>query len=134
MNLTLKNSDIVGTFSSLLCVAHCLLTPLLFLSQAQVISSIEAVPLWWKVINFLFLIISFFAVNRSVQKSSNTLIKYLLFISWSFLTLLIINEELSLFESAEIYTYAAAISLAGLHIYNLKYCQCDDEECCVQNK
>ena len=33
--------------------------------------------------------------------------------------------------SAEFYTYIAAISLSILHIYNLNYCRCEDDDCCV---
>ena len=44
--------------------------------------------------------------------------------------LLIINEKVEWFYLAEIITYFVAFTLAGLHIYNLNYCQCKSEECC----
>jgi len=30
-------------------------------------------------------------------------------------------------------TYISAFSLSALHIYNLKYCQCKDENCCTND-
>ena len=44
---------------------------------------------------------------------------------------LIINENINLLEIPETLNYITAISLAFFHIYNLKYCQCEDEKCCV---
>ncbi|GIR72848.1 MAG: hypothetical protein CM15mP75_3600 [Flammeovirgaceae bacterium] len=41
--------------------------------------------------------------------------------------LLLISEELELFHLPEALTYASGFSLAFLHIYNRKYCQCADE-------
>ena len=53
-------------------------------------------------------------------------------IFWLSLSFLIINEGLEGFHIPELFTYLSATSLAFLHIYNLKYCSCEDEECCVQ--
>ena len=65
-------------------------------------------------------------------------ITYLLFrlfyyslFAWIILTSLILNELFEVAHIAEAFTYVAATSLCGLHVYNLKYCQCDDEDCCV---
>jgi len=44
---------------------------------------------------------------------------------------LIITEVFEIFSVPEFYSYITAISLSGLHIYNLKYCRCDNEECCT---
>ena len=56
----LKNSDIFGATSSSLCLAHCVLTPLLFLSPIW----------WWSSLNILFISVSFIAVYNSVKKTS----------------------------------------------------------------
>ena len=42
----------------------------------------------------------------------------------------IINEKLAWTLLPETFIYITAISLAVLHIYNLKYCQCDTDGCC----
>ena len=60
--------------------------------------------------------------------------KSLLWLGFIFLSTLIINEEIGFYHLPEFATYIAASNLAFLHIYNLKYCQCEDEECCAQKK
>jgi hypothetical protein len=47
---------------------------------------------------------------------------------------MIFNEKLEFFHIPEYFTYASAMGLAGLHLYNLKYCQCKTENCCVKNE
>ena len=135
MKYTLKHPDTVGAINSSLCVAHCFATPFLFLTQAQTsLVELSSVPLWWQLLNYVFIIVSFFAVNRSVKISSNELIKSLLWVSWVLLSVLILNEEFEIMHMPELLTYFAGISLASLHIYNLKYCQCEDENCCPPGK
>ena len=56
--------------------------------------------------------------------------KTALWFNWTVLFLLIINEKLAWTSLPETFIYVTAISLAVLHIYNLKYCQCDTDGCC----
>ena len=58
--IELKNSDIFGASSSTLCLAHYVLTPLLFLSPIW----------WWSSLNILFISVSFVAVYNSAKKTS----------------------------------------------------------------
>lgn len=124
------NSDYLGVTFSSLCMLHCFLTPILFISQVH----LSTIPGWWQPLNFLFLSLSFLAIYRSVQNSSSINVKILLYLSWTVLAFLLISEELELFHLPEALTYASGFSLAFLHIYNRKYCQCADEECCVDEK
>ena len=78
-----------------------------------------------------FLAVSFIAVYYSVKNSSSLFIKVLLYLFWISLSLLILNEEFMIFSIPELYTYISAIGLSVLHVYNLKYCRCDNEECCT---
>ena len=94
MKYTLKHPDTVGAINSSLCVVHCFATPFLFLTQAQTsLVELSSVPLWWQLLNYVFIIVSFFAVKRTVKNSSNELVKSLLWASWVFLSALILNEE-----------------------------------------
>ena len=129
MRITINNSDHIGVIASGLCMLHCFATPILFLSQASLAT--HEVPVLWSMLNYIFLIVSFFAVYRSAQNSSNLYVKVFLFIAWACLTGLILNEEFEIFSAAEAYTYLSAITLCGLHIYNLKYCNCKDDDCCA---
>ena len=119
--LELKNSDIYGATSSSLCLAHCLFTPLLFLSPIW----------WWSSLNIIFIMVSFVAVYNSVKKTSRNVMKPLFWLGFSILTLSIVNEEFHFLHVPEIFNYSAAGFLAGLHIFNMRYCQCDDEGCCA---
>ena len=131
MKLIIKYSDYVGASASGLCLIHCIATPILFLSQASLISISNEMLFLWQSLNFLFLAISFIAIYYSVKNSSNSYVKILLFLSWLILSCLILIELFEILSIAEFYTYIAAISLSILHIYNLNYCRCEDDSCCV---
>ncbi len=124
------HSDYIGASLSMLCMLHCFLTPVLFITQAHM----STAPGWWQPLNFVFLLLSFLAIYKSIQNSSNQRVKLLFFIFWSLLAFLLISEEFEILHLPEVITYATGFSLAFLHIYNKKYCQCDDDECCVDNK
>ena len=113
MKYTLNHPDTVGAINSSLCVAHCFATPFLFLTQAQTsLVELSSVPLWWQLLNYVFIIVSFFAVKRTVKNSSNELVKSLLWVSWVLLSALILNEEFEIMHMPELLTYFAGISLA----------------------
>ena len=44
---------------------------------------------------------------------------------------ILLNEEIHLFHLPELVTYFAAVNISFLHVYNLKYCKCKDDECCT---
>ncbi|QMU64059.1 MAG: MerC family mercury resistance protein [Flavobacteriaceae bacterium] len=134
MKLTLNSPDTFGTLASVLCVVHCLATPLLFLVHSCSISHCKTTPVWWKSLDYFFLTISFFAIYRSAQTTSKNFMKYALWTSWAILFILIINEKMQWASITEIATYCTAFTLAGLHIYNLNYCQCKTDNCCTKNE
>lgn len=128
-SLILK-SDSIGAMASSLCLLHCIATPLLFAIQPISIHT-EVTPVWWKSLDYIFLLFSFFAVFRSTKSSSKIWMKYALWISWIILTLAILNEKMELLHLGELLIYIPAIALVFLHLYNSKYCQCVDENCCI---
>ena len=127
MKISTIHPDNIGATFSTLCVIHCFATPILFVTQSYML----VVPGWWQALNYVFLLLSFFAVYKTSQNSSNQIVKILLYIFWGILATLLISEEFELFHLPEFITYSTGLTLAGLHIYNKKHCQCDDEECCV---
>ena len=131
MDIISRKSDKVGATASLLCFLHCLLTPVLFLVQTCPFDNCGESPIWWKNIDYIFIIISFFAIYHSTTTTSKKFMIYLFWINWTILFLLITNEKFELFKIPEIMTYISAISLAGLHLYNFKYCKCNDDDCCT---
>jgi len=56
--------------------------------------------------------------------ASSLCVIHCLGISWSTLFLLLLNEKLKLISLPEIAIYITGITLAALHIYNLKFCKC----------
>ncbi len=54
--------------------------------------------------------------------------------TWLLLLFMILNERYQVFLIPEIFPNTVAVLLAGLHIYNLKYCQCKADTCCSSNK
>jgi len=119
-------SDVVGAVASGLCVLHCLATPFLFVVQSTSVQSCSSIgPGWWNAIDYIFIVITFFAVLHSGKRSSKQWVKKGLWISWSLLTLLMLNEKMHLLPIAVWYKHIAAFSLIVLHFYNLRYCSCE---------
>lgn len=118
----ISKSDLIGSSASFLCLIHCIATPFLFVAQAEISGHAEAHPMWWGLMDIVFLVISYFAVWWSGQTTTKPWIRYSLWISWIVLTMIILNEKLSVVELPEAIIYVPAISLIVLHLYNRKYC------------
>ena len=132
MNITAPRTDNIGILASTLCMIHCLATPFLFIAKSCSASCCEASPNWWSSLDFIFLIVSFFAIYQSNKNSSKTYIKYALWVSWTVLFAVLLNEKFQIIALVESAIYIPAILLVFLHIYNLKYCQCKTENCCTK--
>ncbi|PQB04672.1 MerC domain-containing protein [Aureitalea marina] len=125
-------SDLVGAFASGLCMLHCLATPFLFtLPTAGHGEHAHPDNFWWGILDILFLVISAFAVYHSAKNTSKSWVKYAMTICWLGLAAIILNEKLSVVHIAEFAIYIPALALVTLHLYNQKYCQCQEENCCV---
>lgn len=131
MILIKQKADCIGAISSALCLIHCVATPFIFIAQNSLFNCCDEVPSWWKFIDYFFLIISFIAVNRTVQTTSSKWIKPSLWVSWAFLFVVIINEKIAWLPLSESIIYIPAIALIVLHLYNRKYCQCKSDKCCT---
>lgn len=134
MKSILYKPDSIGSIASMLCLLHCLATPFIFITQACTMSCCAGAPTWWQSIDYIFIVISFFAILRSTQTSSNKMIKIALWTTWFLFFISIINKTIGLFYVNPNFTYATGIILASLHLYNLKYCQCENDTCCTQHK
>ena len=122
-------SDTIGVFASGLCMAHCIATPFFFIASACSSSCCNNAPAWWQWMDYLFLTISFFAILQAVKSTTNAWVKQGLWISWAGLFFLIINIKLEWVNIAENIKFIPAFMLVALHMYNMRYCQCD-EDCC----
>jgi len=135
MKLSIQKPDIIGAVSSSLCAIHCLVTPILFAAQSYALNDHHhhhhESPIWWSNLDFLFLVISVFAIYRSSKNSSNKYIKIGLWSSWIGLFICILNAKFGWFYLSPNIKFIPAFSIIGFHLYNLKYCKCNNDNCCV---
>lgn len=129
-----QKSDLIGAVASFTCMIHCLATPFLFIASACSKSCCASAPTWWVWLDFIFLFISFFAVYRSTKSTSKSWMKPLLWLAWTALFVSILFEQLSSINYSDYFKYTSAFSLIGLHLYNLKFCQCKSDKCCANNE
>lgn len=128
-----RNSDQLGALSSSICAVHCMATPFLFVAKSCSDVCCSGTPTWWRIIDVLFLVISFIAIYFSAKNSTNTKIKIGLWVSWVILALIIVNEYYNVLHLPHWLIYIPAVSLIVLHIYNRKYCRCKTDKCCTTN-
>ncbi|MCH2023496.1 MAG: MerC domain-containing protein [Saprospiraceae bacterium] len=126
-----QKSDTLGALASGLCLIHCLATPIIFIAQSCSSSCCSSAPLWWQLIDFIFLAISFCAIYWTAKKTSKTWLKRALWISWVLLLILLLNEKLAWIPLSKSSIYFPALGLVSLHIYNLRFCNCKEQKCCV---
>lgn len=128
-----KSSDSWGAIASALCLAHCVLTPFLFIAQAHthVEGHHESGPVWWGFIDYLFLAISFFAIRHSAKHTNLAWMPAALYTSWALLALYIVCEKYHLLHLSHELVYIPALSLVFLHLYNQRNNRLKKEdECC----
>ena len=134
MRLILDKSDTFGAIASFLCLVHCIVTPfIIIILQTYSSEGIIINPIWWKNLDLILLIISLIAVNNSARNTSKKFVKIALWSSWIILSVFILNEKFELFSFSELGTYFSSLSLAGFHVYNLKFCQCNSCEWNTEN-
>ena len=126
-------ADSIGSIASTLCIIHCIATPFIFITQACTAVCCATAPVWWQSLDYIFIVISFFAIFKATQTSSNKIINALLWITWTLFFLLIINGTVQQIDISRTFTYITGITLAILHLYNLRYCQCSNKKCCTNN-
>lgn len=125
------NSDFIGVFASTLCAVHCMATPLLFVVQSctSTCCAHESSPLWWSIIDYVFIVITLFAVYFSSKSAEQSWIKWALYSSWAILTFLIVNEKVDGFEISHSWKYVAAGVLISIHLYNRRRTHCSHQGC-----
>lgn len=129
MDLAVNKSDSLGIISSTLCLIHCIATPFLFATNAQIAN----LGSWWSNVDLMFLIISALAIYKSGTRVTKKWISTGLWSSWGVLLFIIVNEKMGLFNIPETAIYLPSVSLIVLHFYSRRYCQCKTTECCTTN-
>ena len=127
-------SDTFGAFASILCLIHCVTTPFIFVAKSCSAVCCSSAPGWWGILDYFFLAISFFAVYHSSKTTSKKIMKPALWFSWYALLIVILNDKVKLIEAPIYLLYITSLLMALLHLYNLKYCQCKTNQCCIHNE
>jgi len=124
-----SKTDYFGILASGLCLIHCFATPFIFFVKSCSATCCAETPIWWKLIDYIFLFISLITVRHAVKTSISGVVKLGLGISWTLLMLLIINDSFIIFKLNENLLLIPACSLIAFHFYNIKFCECK-KGCC----
>lgn len=129
-------SDQIGALAGGLCILHCVGTPILFVLGTCSEPCHTNIPYWWSGLDLLILIISFISVFYSTKNTTNSLLKPMFWLTWSAIAFCVLNEKFTWLELPEYFIYIPTMLIIAIHIYNLKFCQCQDEkkQCCVEGK
>ena len=122
--------DKIGVISSTLCMLHCIMTPFIFLAKACSISCCSEAPVWWQIIDYLFLVISFVAVYYTTKNNSLDWLKISFWITWLVLLISIVNHTLEFIPLNADLIYIPAFLIIMLHIYNIHFHKCENKNCC----
>ena len=101
-----------------LCLIHCIATPFIFVAQTCTRTCCAETPVWWKIIDYSFLAISFAAVWYSAKETSKSWLKVILWINWLLLGTVLIFEEAAIEMFFDKIVLVPAFTLIGLHLYN----------------
>jgi len=123
--------DLMGVVASSLCMIHCIATPFLFIAQACAVSCCADAPVWWQIVDYLFIVVSFFAIYFATRNSTKSWVRFALWSAWVLLFLTLLSKTFLIPSLPKAFIYVPALSIVGLHIYNLKYCKCVEQECCL---
>jgi hypothetical protein len=115
-HLLRRKADYIGITGSVLCIIHCLITPLLLMTSTLLTD--HTLRIGYLSLDYVFIGVNAVAVYFATRHHTSPLIKRAL---WSFLLLFaiaIILEDVSdLFEYAG---YAASLGLVITHLVNIR--------------
>ena len=133
MNLLSSSYDRIGIIAGSLCMVHCIGTPFLFIAKACASTCCSEAPIWWLLIDYLFLIISFVAIFYSLKKIVNFWFKFSFWFSWVLLFICILNHSISLLYLPHYFIYIPATAIIVLHFYNILLNKQAKDKCCNNN-
>ena len=131
MNRINLSFDNIGIIASTLCTIHCIATPFLFFARACSVTCCSDAPIWWVLIDYLFLVISFYAIFFIHKNLTIKWLRASFWISWTILLIIIVNQSIDIIYLPKNFIYIPSIVIVVLHYYNLKYCKCQDDKCCI---
>ena len=133
MNKITISYDSVGIIASTLCAIHCIATPFLFIAKACTATCCSEAPSWWLMIDYIFLAVSFFAIYFINKNLTIKWLKFSFWITWVVLLFTIANHTTNLLPIPKNFIYIPSSLIIILHFYNLKFCKCQNEDCCTKD-
>ena len=134
MNKVISSYDNVGIIASTLCAIHCIATPFLFIAKAcSAAACCTDAPVWWQMIDYLFLGVSFLAIFFISKNLTIKWLKLSFWASWIVLLITIVNHSINIIDLPKNFIYIPSLAIIILHFYNLRFCTCQDEQCCAKD-
>ena len=125
--------DAIGILAGSLCTIHCLATPFLFIAKACSTTCCADAPVWWVMIDYLFLLISFAAIFFISKELNLRWLKISFWTSWTLLLLSILDHSLGISYLPKNFIFLPSFLIIALHFYNVKFCKCKEVACCCEN-
>jgi hypothetical protein len=118
-------SDRLGVVASVLCILHCLLSPVFFVSKPLLASTFGRqahTHEHWAYLDHIFLIVSLLAVlYSSWHTTTDARLDWFLWLSWVIFAIGLFLEPLGWFYG-KLLMYAGSIFLVIAHTKNYHYC------------
>lgn len=119
LKLILK-SDTLGAIASILCLIHCSITPIVFLTWTSTfIHTSSTNNSWWYLLDYIFIIISFLAILKTTKQTNKSWMKHAFWYNWLLLLSILMNEKTEWLKLPEELIYIPTISILLLHSYSL---------------
>jgi len=125
--------DSLGIIAGVLCTIHCIVTPFVFIAKACTATCCSDAPSWWLMIDYFFLIISFYVIFFISRKLTIKWLQRAFWLSWFLLLFTIVNHSLDILQLHKNFIYIPSSAIIILHLYNLQFCKCKNETCCSKS-
>lgn len=119
-----SKADYIGITGSVLCIIHCLATPVLLLT---VNFAHEGLKVGYLSLDYVFILVNIFAVYHATKHAHSVTIKRALWGFLAFFTACLLLEDVS--EAFEYAGYAASLGLVITHLVNIRTHHHDHEQC-----
>ncbi|RRB04549.1 MerC domain-containing protein [Larkinella rosea] len=111
-----RKADYIGISGSVLCIIHCLITPVLLVSSSFLAN--DTVRFGYLSLDYIFIGVNIVAVYFATRHFTTPAIKASLWFFLSVFAVAIILEEVS--ETFEYLGYAASLGLVLTHLTNIR--------------
>ncbi|MFC5410053.1 MerC domain-containing protein [Larkinella bovis] len=111
-----RKADYIGISGSVLCIIHCLITPVLLVSSSFLTN--DTVRVGFLSLDYLFIGVNMLAIYFTTRHFTTPTIKYSLWFFLSVFAVAILLEDVS--ESFEYLGYAASLGLILTHLTNIR--------------